>query len=62
MNTTVTRLLIGIALTAGVTYLFDPTSGRRRRDTFRIVERSTASVIGSSLSGLIPSNAKCHPR
>jgi hypothetical protein len=35
MNTTVTRLLIGIALTAGITYLLDPTSGRRRRATVR---------------------------
>ena len=35
MNTTVTRLLIGIALTAGITYLLDPTSGRRRRDAVR---------------------------
>ena len=35
MNTTVTRLLIGIALTAGITYLMDPTSGRRRRAAVR---------------------------
>ena len=35
MNTTVTRLLIGVALTAGITYLLDPTSGRRRRDAVR---------------------------
>jgi uncharacterized membrane protein len=35
MNTTVTRLLIGIALTAGITYLLDPTSGRRRRAVVR---------------------------
>jgi uncharacterized membrane protein/osmotically-inducible protein OsmY len=35
MNTTVTRLLIGIALTAGITYLLDPTSGRRRRAALR---------------------------
>ncbi|HEY3518360.1 MAG TPA: YtxH domain-containing protein, partial [Gammaproteobacteria bacterium] len=35
MNTTVTRLLIGVALTAGITYLLDPQSGRRRRATLR---------------------------
>jgi len=35
MNTKATRLLVGIALTAGITYLMDPTSGRRRRAAVR---------------------------
>lgn len=35
MNPAVTRLLIGIALTAGASYLLDPASGKRRRTMVR---------------------------
>jgi uncharacterized membrane protein/osmotically-inducible protein OsmY len=51
MNTTATRLLIGIALTAGITYMLDPTSGRRRRAAVREQVEKAAHKLNDGTRG-----------